>query len=238
MFLARRWEGQETFVQTDSHSSLTFWMYFGSKAGDSCAQWNFTFHRSTPIRLPNSCACPSHHLLSELLSSLWRQSTSQHPRDVRRRQGVIQMLPEAELCWEQTAGWCCVRALVRSHTWGAGVRVDRRAEHHCCLPGSRASPQAGSARSSPAQLPVLAFTWEFGEACWAEGSCRARGREWRVTAQVMRPLAVTAARTSSLDPGEPNLPSSGLLFREPGGLTREGQAAPLYRVSRPEVASW
>lgn len=66
------------------HSSLTFWMYFRSKAGESCAQWNFTFHRSTPVRYPNSRACPGHHLLSELLSSLWRQSSSQHPRDLSR----------------------------------------------------------------------------------------------------------------------------------------------------------
>ena len=112
--------------------------------------------------------------------------------------------------------------------------MDRKAEPTAVCQGAGASPRAGSASSPPARLPVLEFTWEFREACWAEGSCR----EWQVTAQVLRPLAVTAARTSSLDPGEPNLPSSGLLFREPGGLTREGQAAPLYRVSRPEVASW
>lgn len=132
-----------------SHSSLTSWMYFGSKAGDSCAQWNFTFHRSTPIRLPNSRACPSHHLLSELLSSLWRQSSSQHPRDVRRRQGVIQMLPEAELCWEQTTGWCCVRALVSSHTWGAGVHVDRMEQVYPLLSAREQGPPHRPAPPAP-----------------------------------------------------------------------------------------
>ena len=83
------------------------------------------------------------------------------------------MLPEAELSWEQAVAQCCVGALVRSGTWGAGVRVDRKAEHHCCPPGSTAS----------ARLPVLEFTWEFREACWAEGSCWAGAREQRVTAR-------------------------------------------------------
>lgn len=67
------------------------------------------------------------------------------------------------------------------------MRVDRKAEHHCCLLGSTAS----------ARLPVLEFTWEFREACWAEGSCWAGAREQRVTVRV-RPLAAPAARTSSL----------------------------------------
>lgn len=128
-----------------------------------------------------------------------------------RRWGVIQMLPEAELCWEQTAGRCCSRALVRSYSCG-GVRVDRKAEPTAVCQGAGASPRAGSASSPPARLPVLEFTWEFWEACWAEGSCR----EWQVTAQVLRPLAAAAARTLSLDPGEPNLPSSGL----PSGTRR------------------
>ena len=44
--------------------------------------------------------------------------------------------------------------------------------------------------------------------------------------------------SGSLDPGEANLPLSLLPFWEPGGLTGEGQAAPLDRVSCPEVASW
>lgn len=82
--------------------------------------------------------------------------------------------------------------------------------------GAGASPRAGSASSPPARLPVLESTWEFREACWAEGSCRAGGREWQVTAQVLRPLAAAPARTSSLDPGEPNLPSSGM----PSGTRR------------------
>lgn len=139
------------------------------------------------------------------------------------------MLPEAELCWEQTAAQCCVGALVRSGTWGAvcvwiarlsitAVRQGARPLHgSLCLNSLGNSGRPAGPRACAGLGPRSSGS---PSVCEAAGSACCQDFV-----------------SGSLDPGEANLPSSGLPFREPGGLTGEGQAAPLDRGSCPEVAS-